>query len=59
MNNHGIMAGDLWCARTEVDNMFIVVDVSDSMVYYRPIYDLDVRLSLTIKNFLQYRVKMK
>ena len=59
MNQHGITAGDLWCARTEVDNMFIVVDVSDSTVYYRPIHDLDVRLSLTIKNFLAYRVKMK
>ena len=59
MKHHGIIAGDLWCARTEQDNMFIVVDVSDNMVYYRPIYDLDVRLSLTIKNFLAYRVKMK
>lgn len=59
MKHHGIMAGDLWCARTEVDKMFIVVDVYNGSVYYRPIHDIENLLSLTIKNFLQYRVKIK
>lgn len=59
MNNHGITAGDLWVARTEVEKIFIVVDVHNDYVYYRPIHDLNVPLSLTIKNFLAYRVKMK
>ena len=59
MNNHGIMAGDLWEARTEIDRVFIVLEVKDGTVYYAPITDIDFNLSLTIKNFLQYRVKIK
>lgn len=59
MNDHGIIAGDLWCARTEVDKMFIVVDVHNDYVYYASIHDLSIPLSLTIKNFLAYRVKIK
>ena len=53
------MAGDLWEARTEIDRVFIVLEVKDGTVYYAPITDIDFNLSLTIKNFLQYRVKIK
>ena len=59
MNDHGIMVGDLWEARTEINRIFIVLEVKDGTVYYAPIKDMDFNLSLTIKNFLQYRVKMK
>ena len=53
------MAGDLWESRTETDKIYIVLQVKEDTVYYSKLKDMDYILSLTIKNFLQYRVKIK
>ena len=59
MNKKDIVPGDLWVDKTHADMTFMVVEVKEDTVDYRNIRYPDLRLTLTVKNFLEYRVKMK